>query len=66
MSSVLVLLIIIIPLLLFKYNRRVHDPVYSCRLYKKQGCAHVDGFLCHYPQCPCLQEYLINGWENKK
>lgn len=27
------------------------DPVYKCTLYKKRGCAHVDGMLCNYDTC---------------
>ena len=28
-----------------------NDPVYHCKTYKQDGCAHVDGFLCDGPEC---------------
>lgn len=34
-----------------------NDPVCHCRLYKKEGCSHVDGFLCDYPDCEMLHDY---------
>ena len=37
---------------------REGDPVYHCQIYKEQGCAHVDGFLCDFPKCSMLKEYL--------
>lgn len=37
---------------------RSNDPVYSCRVYKEVGCAHVDGMLCEMKSCPILKEYL--------
>lgn len=27
------------------------DPVKHCEVYKKEGCAHVDGFLCDMETC---------------
>ena len=27
------------------------DPLKYCRLYKEQGCSHVDGFLCNVDTC---------------
>ena len=38
---------------------RKTDPVYGCDLYKKEECAHVDGYLCDYPKCSMLEEYLF-------
>ena len=33
------------------------DPVKHCEVYKSsQGCAHVDGFLCYYPDCALRDE----------
>lgn len=37
------------------------DPVYQCEVYKKQGCAHVDGILCDFPQCTILAEFRMNN-----
>lgn len=33
------------------------DPVRSCKLYKEQGCSHVDGYLCDFPTCSMLKKY---------
>lgn len=33
------------------------DPVYSCDVYKKEGCSHVDGYLCDMKTCTILKEY---------
>jgi len=33
------------------------DPVRHCDLYKSEGCAHVDGFLCDMKTCKELAEY---------
>jgi len=35
-----------------------YDPVVGCKLYKDDGCAHVDGYLCDFPDCQMLKEYL--------
>lgn len=37
---------------------RRRDPRYACDLYREQGCRHVDGELCDYPECPMLADYL--------
>lgn len=37
------------------------DPVYNCKLYTDEGCSHVDGFLCDFPKCSMLKEYLEEG-----
>jgi len=34
-----------------------NDPVRKCSLYRNEGCAHVDGLLCDYPECSMLKEY---------
>ena len=36
---------------------RAKDPVYSCEVYKKEGCSHVDGFLCDMEKCEILESY---------
>lgn len=33
------------------------DPLKHCKLYKAEGCAHVDGFLCDVDTC---QERLLH------
>lgn len=40
--------------------RLKNDPVYACKVYRKEGCSHVDGILCDYPNCSILKEYLDN------
>lgn len=30
------------------------DPVHNCEVYKKDGCAHVDGPLCDIKTCDIL------------
>ena len=37
------------------------DPVKHCDVYKEDGCAHVDGFLCNYEECEIRLE-----WAQKK
>ena len=38
------------------------DPVRSCKRYKKEGCAHVDGILCNMKTCTLLMDFnAING-----
>ena len=36
-----------------------NDPLKQCEVYKKEGCAHVDGLLCNYPYCPILKKYYL-------
>ena len=33
------------------------DPMTSCDVYRKEGCAHVDGFLCDVEKCDILESY---------
>lgn len=42
---------------LYKLTVRPYDPVVSCEVYIKEGCAHVDGFLCNMKTCTMLKEY---------
>ena len=35
------------------------DPVMKCELYKKEGCSHVDGFLCDYNKCTMRMEFEL-------
>lgn len=46
--------------------KRDNDPVYGCKLYKEDGCSHVDGILCDYPNCSILNEYLNKNKEIEK
>ena len=39
----------------------MNDPVKGCDVYKDIGCAHVDGFLCDYPNCSLLKDYKMNN-----
>jgi hypothetical protein len=37
------------------------DPRKHCDVLKKEGCVHVDGFLCHVDSCDILKSYKKNG-----
>lgn len=37
--------------LLFFWLHQCDDPVRHCEVYKSEGCAHVDGFLCDMATC---------------
>ena len=51
------------------------DPIIHCELYKYDGCAHVDGYLCDFETCKMRLEWvelqkknfesLENGQEKK-
>ena len=34
-----------------------NDPVYKCNVYKEDGCAHVDGLLCDFPECDINNDF---------
>ncbi len=36
---------------------RKDDPVKNCDVYKKEGCSHVDGFLCDMKTCDILSKF---------
>ena len=40
------------------YRWRNSDPVKHCPVYNNKGCAHVDGMLCHFPDCKTYHEYM--------
>lgn len=44
---------------LFKklFDMSKNDPVKKCNLYKNEGCAHVDGMLCDFPNCQMSKDY---------
>lgn len=33
---------------------KLNDPVYSCEVYKSEGCSHIDGILCDMRTCNIL------------
>lgn len=35
----------------------MNDPIKHCPVYKDHGCAHVDGYLCDYPNCSMMSDY---------
>lgn len=45
-------------------KNRYSDPVKGCDLYKEEGCSHVDGYLCDYPDCSMLKRLQIKKGEN--
>lgn len=36
----------------------MNDPCKGCAVYREIGCCHVDGFLCDFPSCSILLEYI--------
>jgi hypothetical protein len=38
--------------------RQSDDPVKHCEVYRKEGCSHVDGYLCHMETCDILEKFL--------
>jgi len=40
---------------------RATDPIHACDLYKAEGCAHVDGMLCDFPDCQMLKDWKMRG-----
>ncbi len=40
------------------------DPVKHCELYKKEGCSHVDGYLCDFKTCKMRIDYDNNRNNN--
>lgn len=46
-------------------NLRSNDPVYSCTVYKRLGCSHVDGMLCDMETCTILEEYKLRELEQQ-
>ena len=43
------------------FRRTMNDPVEHCDVYKEDGCAHVDGYLCDFETCDIRLE-----WAEKK
>ena len=46
----------------FWYRWRNSDPVYHCNVYREEGCSHVDGMLCDFPNCSIYHEYMGHEW----
>lgn len=44
---------------------RYPDPVKRCKVYREDGCAHVDGQLCDYAKCRERIEYDLMELENQ-
>lgn len=44
------------------YRLRNSDPVKNCPVYREQGCSHVDGLLCFFPDCDIVHEYMGHEW----
>jgi len=61
-EALLIYVIISLLLIIILRDRRLRkkDPVRSCELYKDEGCAHVDGYLCDFPNCDMRNSY-VNG-----
>ena len=45
---------------------RSSDPVYNCPVFLNEGCAHVDGLLCDYPNCNIIKSKTDMKNENVK
>ena len=41
-----------------------NDPVYGCEVWLNEGCSHVDGLLCNYPECEILKQYRKDDTNN--
>ena len=37
-------------------------PSNDCDVYLNEGCTHIDGFLCDYPNCSILNEHRQEGF----
>ena len=40
------------------YRFHNSDPVKKCPVYLNEGCSHVDGPACFFPDCKCMDTYL--------
>lgn len=40
------------------YRWRNSDPIKHCPVYLKEGCVHVDGMLCNFPDCHLYHERM--------
>lgn len=44
------------------YLWRNGDPVRKCPVFREEGCSHVDGMLCNFPECNTYHEYMGHEW----
>lgn len=44
------------------YRWRNSDPVKRCDVYLTEGCSHVDGMLCNFPDCDIYHKYMKHEW----
>lgn len=51
---------------MIKIFRSSDDPVKHCEVYKAEGCAHVDGFLCDMDNCSIRSNFQETFRENFK
>jgi hypothetical protein len=42
----------------FFFRLKNRDPYYSCPVWKSEGCSHVDGLTCDFPNCVIMREYM--------
>lgn len=44
------------------YRFKNHDAIYSCPIYKSQGCAHVDSPICILRDCDIINKHMDFTW----
>lgn len=42
----------------FFFRLKNSDPFYHCPVWKNEGCSHVDGLICNFPNCTTMHEYM--------
>jgi hypothetical protein len=42
----------------FFFRLKNSDAFYHCPVWKNEGCSHVDGLICNFPNCTTLHEYM--------
>lgn len=55
----------ILELILNLFNFNSNDPVKSCKVYKRHGCSHIDGYLCNIKNCNILEKYELQELEQQ-
>lgn len=58
-SSAIIIILIFIGFVLLLCNiTQEDDPYFHCKVFKEEGCAHIDGPNCTFPdKCPILKLY---------
>lgn len=46
------------------YRFKNRDAIYSCPIYKSQGCAHADSPICIPYDCDIINKYMGSTWVN--